>query len=113
MTPVIVRHATGRYPVYVDPGALARLPDLVERHLAPRRVALVADDAVSVVGTVKAPGELHQVEHDPMRLDLAGGLLDDVGVLRQELDDLAFPVVPRRSSATSLPGGGLRPLSAA
>ncbi|HEU4525362.1 MAG TPA: hypothetical protein VFR62_10075, partial [Gemmatimonadales bacterium] len=41
-----VRHALGSYPVYVEPGALARLAELVERHLAPRRVALVADDTV-------------------------------------------------------------------
>jgi 3-dehydroquinate synthase len=43
---VTVRHALGSYPVYVEPGVVARLPELVERHLAPRRVALVADDAV-------------------------------------------------------------------
>jgi 3-dehydroquinate synthase len=46
VTPVTVRHALGSYPVYVEPGALARLAELVERHLAPRRVALVADDRV-------------------------------------------------------------------
>jgi 3-dehydroquinate synthase len=46
VTPVNVRHALGSYPVYVESGALARLADLVERHLAHRRVALVADDSV-------------------------------------------------------------------
>ena len=46
MTPVLVRHALGSYPVYVEPGVLARLGDLVERHLPRRRVALVADESV-------------------------------------------------------------------
>jgi 3-dehydroquinate synthase len=46
VTPVNVRHALGSYPVYVEPGALARLADLVERHLAHRRVALIADESV-------------------------------------------------------------------
>ena len=46
MTPVTVRHALGSYPVYVEPGLLARLSDLVERHLPRRRVALLADDSV-------------------------------------------------------------------
>ena len=46
MSPVTVRHALGSYPVYVEPGVLARLGEMVERHLARRRVALVADEAV-------------------------------------------------------------------
>jgi 3-dehydroquinate synthase len=46
VTPVNVRHALGSYPVYVEPGALARLADLVERHLPRRRVALIADESV-------------------------------------------------------------------
>lgn len=46
MTAVTVRHSLGSYPVYVEPGGLARLGELIERHLAGRRVALVADEAV-------------------------------------------------------------------
>jgi 3-dehydroquinate synthase len=46
VTPVTVRHALGSYPVYVEPGVLARLGDLVERHLPRRRVALIADESV-------------------------------------------------------------------
>jgi 3-dehydroquinate synthase len=46
VTPVTVRHALGSYPVYVEPGALARLGDLVARHLPGRRPALVADETV-------------------------------------------------------------------
>jgi 3-dehydroquinate synthase len=44
--PVIVSHALGRYPVYVETGALGRLGALVEQHLAHRRVAMIADAAV-------------------------------------------------------------------
>jgi 3-dehydroquinate synthase len=44
--PVLVRHALGSYPVYVEPGALARLGQLVDEHLPGRRVAMIADEAV-------------------------------------------------------------------
>jgi len=44
--PVVVSHALGRYPVYVEPGALARLDRLVSEHLPGRRVAMIADDSV-------------------------------------------------------------------
>jgi len=43
---VTVRHALGSYPVYVEPGVLTRLGELVERHLPRRRVALLADETV-------------------------------------------------------------------
>ncbi len=46
MNPVTVRHGLGSYPVYVGRGGLARLGELVERHLPGRRVALVADESV-------------------------------------------------------------------
>lgn len=39
-------HALGRYPVYVEAGAIARLEALVDRHLGTARTALVADAAV-------------------------------------------------------------------
>lgn len=44
--PVIVSHALGRYPVYVETGLLGRLGALIEGHLAARRVAMIADAAV-------------------------------------------------------------------
>jgi 3-dehydroquinate synthase len=44
--PVIVTHALGSYPVYVEPGGLGRLEELVQRHLPGRRVAMVADATV-------------------------------------------------------------------
>lgn len=46
MDPVTVTHALGRYPVYVEPGILGRLPDLVRLHLAGRRTVMVADETV-------------------------------------------------------------------
>lgn len=44
--PVLVTHALGGYPVYVEPGALGRLADFVLRHLPERRIALIADATV-------------------------------------------------------------------
>jgi 3-dehydroquinate synthase len=44
--PVLVTHALGSYPVYVEPGILARLDQLVNTHLPGRRVAMVADASV-------------------------------------------------------------------
>ena len=41
--PVRVRHAVGSYPVYVEPGVLARLEALVADHLDTARTALIAD----------------------------------------------------------------------
>jgi 3-dehydroquinate synthase len=44
--PIIVTHALGSYPVYVEPGGLERLEQLVRLHLPERRVAMVADATV-------------------------------------------------------------------
>ena len=44
--PIIVTHALGSYPVYVEAGALARLDELVGEHLPRRRVAMIADGSV-------------------------------------------------------------------
>ena len=43
---MIVSHALGRYPVYVEPGSLGRLEALVDDHLGAARVAMIADAAV-------------------------------------------------------------------
>jgi 3-dehydroquinate synthase len=45
-SPVIVTHALGTYPVYVEPGAISQLPALVRRHLPGRRVAMLLDETV-------------------------------------------------------------------
>lgn len=44
--PVMVTHALGRYPVYVETGALGRLGALAAEHLEGRRLAMIADAAV-------------------------------------------------------------------
>jgi 3-dehydroquinate synthase len=43
---IVVRHSRGSYPVYVEPGILARLGTLVGEHLPDRRVAMIADETV-------------------------------------------------------------------
>ena len=44
--PVVVKHALGSYPVYVETGALGRLRSFVAGHLRGRRLALVTDATV-------------------------------------------------------------------
>jgi 3-dehydroquinate synthase len=44
--PVVVSHALGRYPVYVEPGGLGRLEPLVREHLPGARIAMIADAGV-------------------------------------------------------------------
>jgi 3-dehydroquinate synthase len=41
--PVTVTHALGSYPVFVEPGGLSRLEELVRRYLPGRRIAMIAD----------------------------------------------------------------------
>jgi 3-dehydroquinate synthase len=43
---VTVTHALGSYPVYVAPDSLSGLGEMVGRHLASRRVVLIADEQV-------------------------------------------------------------------
>lgn len=44
--PVIVTHALGSYPVFVEPGALGTLEAVAEARLPRRRLAMIADAAV-------------------------------------------------------------------
>lgn len=44
--PVVVTHALGRYPVYVEPGVLGRLESLAAVHLGAGAVTLIADGTV-------------------------------------------------------------------
>ena len=46
MEPILVRHALGSYPVYIAPGALADLPEIVAAHCGSRSVALITDTAI-------------------------------------------------------------------
>ena len=45
-SPVIVTHAVGSYPVFIEPGGLSRLEELVREYLPGRRIAMVADGTV-------------------------------------------------------------------
>jgi 3-dehydroquinate synthase len=64
-TSVEVRHGRGEYPVLIEPGLIRRLPELVERYLPGRRVAVITDRTVAraiphgldVPTLVIAPGE--------------------------------------------------------
>jgi 3-dehydroquinate synthase len=44
---VTVAHERGEYPVYIEPGILASLPELAAEHLGARRTALIADGNVA------------------------------------------------------------------
>ena len=44
--PIIVSHALGSYPVYVEAGALCRLDQLVGQHLPRARVAMIMDSTL-------------------------------------------------------------------
>jgi 3-dehydroquinate synthase len=45
-SPVMVTHAFGRYPVYVEPGVLSRLESLCGTHLGTAAVTMIADASV-------------------------------------------------------------------
>lgn len=48
LTPhLTVTHRDGEYPVYVEPGLIERLPELIARHLGTRPTVLVADATVA------------------------------------------------------------------
>jgi 3-dehydroquinate synthase len=44
--PIVVAHTLGHYAVFVAPGALGRLEDVVREQFGPRRVVMIADDTV-------------------------------------------------------------------
>lgn len=49
MEPLIVRHALGSYPVYLQPGALTSLGEVVAAHCAGRLTALVTDTTTGLL----------------------------------------------------------------
>lgn len=65
----MVNHALGSYPVYVQGGALAELPELVGQLLPRRRVALIADARVAELYRTgrlgSAPGEWETLTFEP------------------------------------------------
>ncbi len=46
MTPIIVSHALGSYPVLIESGSLLILPQLVREHLPRRRLVMISDTTV-------------------------------------------------------------------
>lgn len=53
MTPLLVRHGAGEYPVHIGRGALASLPALVSARHPRRHVVVISDDVVA--RTIPAP----------------------------------------------------------
>ncbi len=82
MTDIVVRHALGSYPVYVEAGALGRLGAWIEQHLPKRRVALVTESTVrGIFATWRAGGA------SPWR------------------DPAAAPALPRFAAELAVPAG--------
>ena len=63
--PVVVTHALGSYPVYIETGALSRLEELVRQHMPGRQLVLIADEVVYGLYRAgrfgPAPGELQAI----------------------------------------------------
>jgi 3-dehydroquinate synthase len=66
MEPILVRHALGSYPVYLQPGALSWLGEIVAAHCRGRLVALVTDATTGLLYEGWESGQ-------PMAWQLEGG----------------------------------------
>jgi 3-dehydroquinate synthase len=104
VTPVTVRHALGSYPVYVEPGLLARLNDLVERHLPRRRVALLADETVY---RLLRDGRLAGARWDGAALTFPAGERSKTRETWSRLTDELLRLGFGRDSAVVALGGGV------
>jgi 3-dehydroquinate synthase len=102
--PVIVRHALGSYPVYVEPGVLARLGDLVEHHLTGRRVALVADESVY---RLLREGRLGEARWEGQALTFPAGERSKTRETWSRLTDELLQLGLGRDSAIVALGGGV------
>jgi 3-dehydroquinate synthase len=56
--PIPVAHALGNYPVYVDVGALTRLPEMLSALWGERRLAIISDSHVAALYDKWAQGNL-------------------------------------------------------
>jgi 3-dehydroquinate synthase len=70
VTAVVVRHSQGSYPVYVEPGVLGRMGELVGEHLPGRRVAMIAD---ATVAELYRSGRLGETSWDGETLTFPAG----------------------------------------
>jgi 3-dehydroquinate synthase len=103
MTAIEVRHALGSYPVYVEPGALVRLPELLARHAPGRRLALLTDSNVRML-TSRWGVALPPVEH---QLVVPAGESSKTRERWGELSDALLARKFGRDSALVLLGGGV------
>ncbi len=101
--PVVVSHGLGRYPVYVEPGGLARLEALVAEHLPGRRIAMIADS--TVLGLLQA-GRLGRGPWTATALDFPPGERSKTRDQWARLtDDLLEQGYGRDSGIVALGGG--------
>ncbi len=103
MTAIEVRHALGSYPVYVEPGALTRLPELIARHVPGRRLALLTDSNVRALPARWGVG-MPPVETE---LVIPAGEASKTRERWHELSDILLARKFGRDSALVLLGGGV------
>jgi 3-dehydroquinate synthase len=102
--PVIVTHALGRYPVYIETGLLGRLGALIGEHLDGRRVAMIAD---ATVHRLYRDGRLGPVTWDGDALTFEPG---ETSKTREEWGRLTDELLRRgygRDSGIVTLGGGV------
>ena len=116
---VVVRHATGHYPVYVGAGALNSLTALVRAHLPGRAVALITDSTVGRLYEEWESGATGRwradaaplAEQDPhnwaTRLSLPPGEATKTRASWMELSDLLFEHGLGRDGGLLALGGGV------
>ncbi len=103
MSTIEVRHPLGSYPVYVEPGVLGRLPDLITRHVPGRRLALLTD------GNVRALLPRWGMGLPPVEAELVvpAGETSKTRERWSELSDTLLGRTFGRDSALLLVGGGV------
>lgn len=103
MTVIPVAHAAGRYDVIVDPGAVARLPDLCTRLLPGRRLALLTDDHVQPL----LAGWLGRADWPAATVAMPPGEAHKTRETWAALTDRLFELGFGRDSALVAAGGGV------
>jgi 3-dehydroquinate synthase len=101
--PIIVKHAAGTYPVFIQAGAISRLSSFADQYLPRRRLALIADETVL---QLYRSGRLGQVDWSGAVLSFVPGEQsknrETWARLTDELLDLGFG---RDSGLVALGGG--------
>jgi 3-dehydroquinate synthase len=102
--PVVVKHALGSYPVYIEAGALARLAGLIREVLPDRRVAMIADTHVH---ELYRSGRLGSVPADFETLTFEPGEQSKTRETWARLTDALMEREFGRDSAVIALGGGV------